>query len=94
MINNRKHFSKFIDLSAPLNVEVGDGRTLSAVGKGSVSLKLKLPNNKIKTCVLEDVLFVPELAYNLLSVSQATEGGKKLFFMIVYVRLSMRRISF
>ena len=48
MCNNRKHFSKSIDLSAPLNVEVGDGRTLSAVGKVSVSLKLKLPNNKIK----------------------------------------------
>ena len=41
MCNNRKPFSKFIDLSAPLNVEVADGRTLYAVGKGSVSLKLK-----------------------------------------------------
>ena len=80
MSNNRNYFSEFVELSTPLNVEVGDGRLLSALGEGSVSLKVNLPNNKIKTCILNHVLFVPDLAHNLISVSQASQGGKVTSF--------------
>lgn len=76
MCNNKKYFCTFVEFSTPSKVEVGDGRPLAAVGEGSISLKVNLPNDIVKTCVLEKVLFVPELAHNLISVSQAAQGGK------------------
>ena len=33
-----------------------------------------------RRCVLHDVLFVPELAYNLLSVAKATQDGVSVVF--------------
>ena len=39
-------------------------------------MKMKLPNGRTRQCTLHNVLFVPKLAYNLLSVSRATEAGK------------------
>lgn len=50
----------------PQQVTVGDGRKLEAVGIGVVSLS--------------DVLYVPKLAYNLLSVPRVTELGKEVVF--------------
>ena len=35
-----------------------------------------LPNGKTKTCKLHNVLYVPKLSYNVLSVSKITEAGK------------------
>ncbi|XP_066941042.1 uncharacterized protein [Macrobrachium rosenbergii] len=57
MCNSKKYLSYFAEFSNSLNVEVGDGRLLSAVGEGTVRLKAKLPDGKVKTCVLEKVLF-------------------------------------
>ena len=80
MCNSKNIFSSFIEFSAPSNVEVGDGRSLSALGKGNISLKLNMPNDNIKSCILENVLYVPGLAYNLLSVPQIAKRDKKVIF--------------
>ena len=40
---------------------VGDGRALTAVGRGDVVLNVELPNSESKSCTLHDVLYVPEL---------------------------------
>lgn len=43
-------------------------------------LKTKLSNNNFVQCTLHDVLLIPELAYNLISVSKATGDGNKFKF--------------
>ena len=75
MCNDKFLFSNFVNLSTSVKVEVGDGRPLTAVGEGSVSLKVNLPN-KVENRILEKVLYVPDLAHNLISISQVTLGGK------------------
>ena len=76
MCNDKFLFSNFVNLSISVKVEVGDGRPLTAVGEGSISLKVNLPNNKVENCTREKVLYVPDLAHNLISISQVTLGGK------------------
>ena len=77
MCNQETLFSGYQALQNPLNVVLGDGRSLQATGQGSVVLKMKLPNG---ACTLQDVLLVPSLAYNLLSVTSASKKGKVTTF--------------
>ncbi len=53
---------------------------MEAVGCGIVSLILKLPSGQLKRCRLENVLHVPDLSYNLISVSKVSEAGKMMKF--------------
>ena len=76
MCNDHEMFSDFCPLRQPLEVALGDGHLLEAIGRGVVSMKTKLPDGKVKKCKLHDVLCVPALSYNLLSVSKVTEAGK------------------
>ena len=76
MCNDRKLFVELCNLEKPLEVTLGDGHALDAVRRGVVVLEAKLPSGRLKTCKLHDVLYVPKLSYNLLSVSKATEAGK------------------
>ena len=63
-----------------MTVTLGDGHALQAAGRGNVSLKMKLPQAKNQERTLQDVLFVPDLAYNLLSVTSAAKRGKVTTF--------------
>ena len=36
---------------------------------------MRLPGGKVQRCVLQDVLHIPDLSYNLVSVSKASEKG-------------------
>lgn len=76
MSNNVSSFFELTDLSSPIAIKIGSGETLQAVAVGKISLKLRLPDDKINDCTLLNVLYVPKLAYNLLSVSQAASTGK------------------
>ena len=63
-----------------LEVALGDGHELEAIGRGVVVLETKLLSGRVKKCTLNDVLYVPKLAYNLLSVSKVTEASKTTRF--------------
>ena len=76
MCNNKAMFSEVHSLCNPINVMLGDGRNLRAVGRGNVILTMKV-HDKTKCCTLHDVLLVPYLAYNLLSVPAGLKKGKK-----------------
>ncbi len=76
----RKLFSKLNSLRRPQEVTLRDGHVLEATPEGTVSLQMMLPNGSTKRCNLENVLFVPKLAYNLLNVSKASEAGKTFKF--------------
>ena len=58
-------------------VTLGDGRSLQATGSGTVELELVLPNGEPKKTTLHDVLYVPGLSYNLLSVVKMTDRGRR-----------------
>ena len=79
LCNDRSIFTVFNSLENPQEIVLGDGHTLDAVGVGDVVLNLVV-DGKIKKRRLRDVLYVPKLEYNLLSVSKATETGKKVKF--------------
>ena len=80
MCNNRKQFVKLYPLEHPVEVKLGDGRELMATAQGVVCLRMKSGSNKSRKCSLHDVLYVPELAYNLISVSKAAERGNTVKF--------------
>ena len=80
MCNNQHLFGKFRALTQHLDVTLGDGHALKATARGTVTLVMNVPNCKDNKCTLHDVLLVPDLAYNLFSVSKATEAGKSTEF--------------
>ena len=85
--NNRSLFVEYNSLEESQSVTLGDGHTLEAVGKGVVALKLKLEDGKTITGRLNDVLYVPELTYNLLSISRVTKLGKRVKFYRSYCNI-------
>ncbi len=44
-------------------VTLGDGRALKAIGYGDVVLRMSLLDDKLKSCTLHNVLYVPDLSY-------------------------------
>ena len=59
---------------------VGDGRTLTPVRRDVVVLDIVLLNSESESCTLYDVLCVPELSYNLISVAKVSQKGKIVKF--------------
>ena len=80
MSNCEEMFSKLKKLEEPINVHVGDGHPLKGVGKGSVKMTVTIPSGATSKIKLRNVLFVPELSYNLFSVSSAVKSGKLVMF--------------
>ena len=78
--NSKELFKDFQPLAEPQKVALGDGRTLEAIGTGAVEMKLEVPGGESKIGRLSEVLYVPTLAYNLLSVAKVTEAGKTVTF--------------
>ena len=71
-------FTAVETLPTPMSAMLSDGRNLQAVGHGNVTLTMHLPKRK-ETCTLYDNLLVPDLAYNLLSITSAAKKGKVIF---------------
>lgn len=71
MCHDRQSFTNLYKLEDPINVALGDGRTLTAIGR-EVVLDMVLPSGESKSCTLCDVLYVPKLSHNLVSVAKAT----------------------
>ena len=59
---------------------MGDGHSVQATGRGDVTLRMNVPNQKIQKCKLSGVLYVPDLWHNLLSVSKVAIDGKSFEF--------------
>lgn len=78
MCNDIKKFAIY-DKIQPKPVEVGNGQIIQAIGKGTVRLDV-LVNDQRQELTLRNVLHVPEISKNLLSVSQATANGMDAVF--------------
>ena len=75
-----KLFDELHSLEQPLEVMLGDGYAVEATGRGTVVLALTEVGGKATRCKLHEVLYVPDLSYNLLSVPKATKAGKVVKF--------------
>ena len=75
MCNDRNMFTEYEQLSSNDKVTLGDGSTLEVAGEGTVDVDMLL-NNGTRRCALKKVLYVPKLAYNLVSVPRAGDAGK------------------
>ena len=62
---------------------LGDGQALSAIGRGDVVLDIVLPNGEFNLSTLHDVLYVPELSYISLSLTNASQKGKIVSLPII-----------
>ena len=58
-----------------------DGRILRAIGRGTVSLVMKLPGGRTESRKLLETLNLPELSFNLVSVSKVSECGRVFCFL-------------
>ena len=77
MSHDKALFTQLTSLRNVQKVILGDGRNLRALGSGTVELELELPNGNSQRKLLHDILYVPGLSYNLLSVAKMTDTGKK-----------------
>ena len=80
MCNNKELFDQTIGVETPQKITVGDGHSVQATGRGDVTLRMNVPNQKIQKCKLSGVLYVPDLWHNLLSVSKVAIDGKSFEF--------------
>ena len=86
--NDRKLFVNFNRLAEPRDITLGDEHVVKAVGRGVVLMRISTDDVETNKCRLQDVLYVPKLSFNLLSVVastkarmllQFTEGGCEIF---------------
>ena len=77
--NDCNSFVELRNLKKTLDITLEDGHTLKAIGHGTVILMMKT-GCLTRKCKLHDVLFVPNLTCNLLSVSKAVEKGISVIF--------------
>ena len=68
MSNDRTLFAEMRELQPSERVTLGDGNHLQAKGEGTVNLEMYLPDGNSRKCALQKVLYVPQLAYNLVCV--------------------------
>ena len=69
---DRNKFNSFRPISQAINA--ADGRTFQALGVGNVAIEL--PNgSKITKVILRDVLYAPDVAFTLISMSRIVKAG-------------------
>ena len=78
MTSNKGAFKTYRETS-PNPVSMADGKTIKAIGVGTVSIKLKT-GNTTREGILHEVLHVPELHGSLFSVTKATALGNSVEF--------------
>ena len=77
--HDRSRFTDYVLLSKPEVVSLGDGHKQQAVGRGTVTLQIVV-SGKVKKYILNNVLHVPKLKFNLISVSKVTSDSKQIVF--------------
>ena len=80
MCTDKAQFVKLEELKEPLQVTLGDGHVLKATGCGTVLLYVNIKEGEFTKCKLWNVLYVPQLSCNLLSISQVTGSRKTVKF--------------
>ena len=78
---NRSLFNgSLIRLKSPVSVRVGNGTLLQADFVGTIQVKVKCEGS-LSLVDLHNVLFVPDLHFNLFSITKCTEFGHSVTFV-------------
>lgn len=80
MSPQKQLFTEYSELTTPKEVSLGDGHAVSAVGVGTVRLKLQTGRSKTRYVSLKGVLYAPEMTKNLVSIRAATDHGMTILF--------------
>ena len=72
VVNNRELIEQYSEFSKPKEVKLGGSQTVQAFGQGNVQIPVRGSEN-IETLILTDVLFVPKMRRNLISVGKLTD---------------------
>ena len=78
--NDKSKFS-VLDEGDHGELVVANGDKSKIVGVGTVLERIELPNGKVRELEVKDVLFVPSIAKNLLSIPQINKANK---FQVVF----------
>lgn len=74
-------FKNFVQYSEDkYSVRIGDGTRIDVRGYGDIDVKVNYSNGTSKTYTVTNVLYVPKLRKNLLSIMKTTERGIKVTF--------------
>ena len=79
MTSQKDLIVNYIQYPQPSEIFLGDDRVIKALGEGKVILEVYDGSN-VLTIGLYNVLYVPEIAKNLLSVSAMTQKGAEVLF--------------
>lgn len=80
MCNDRLQFSSLSMFDSPQSITTAKaGHTIQAIGKGSIRVSFKFDNN-LSIVTFNDVLYVPDLDSNLLSVSKLMDSNVTVSF--------------
>ena len=80
MCNDQSMLTELKQLDKNQEVTLGDGSTLNVTGEGTVDMNMVLKEGITRECTLKKVLYVPKLAYNLVSVPRAVDAKKTVHF--------------
>jgi len=81
MCYDRDLFVSYWELEKPEKVTISDGRSLRAIGHGTVSLTMMLPGGRLEPRNLLETLHVPKVSFYLVSVSKMHERGRVVHFL-------------
>ena len=78
--HDRSVFTSYTAATTTSCLDLGANSSAPIVGRGDVKLNLCLPNGETKPCLVKNVLHVPDLRYQLLSVSAMAKLGVNVQF--------------
>ena len=87
MVNDASLLRLYSKFTTPVKVYIGDGRSIPAEGRGSVLLSCRQPDGKEEEILVEEVLHVPALFGNFLSVKAMADKGCSVIFDKDVVRI-------
>jgi hypothetical protein len=70
MTYSREVFDEYVKLVRPRRVRVASGSYIYGIGLGNVTIQVFTDKLEVQELTLTDVLYVPQLAGNLISVAQ------------------------
>lgn len=75
----RNHFSSF-DSNYRTSITLPNGLTMNATGRGDIRMQFMNGSNEIHNVRISDVLYIPGVNCNLLSVKQMNDKGIQVHF--------------
>lgn len=79
MCNQRSWFTKLFMFTEPSTISIGDGSTIEVLGIGTIRFT-SMPGTETVDGTLTDVLYIPALATNLVSVPAVSRKGVTVMF--------------